>query len=292
MKKKDKIIILKAKVIELERELKSAQRTCAKQDNEIDMLKETIRCHVENNQIVAQVLMDKNKSERESKYDDAIDSLDRAFKYGISKLLEENKENFLKSDVSSLTEKYNPTSSKALFDSYHKSGLHTPIEPRTTLKDNGHIPNPKEWDNHPIESTQKGVVINLYGQFVSQFDFGQVNYTDDLKEAIIFNNLEEFTSVWNIEPDKFRFIQVEESPFKKYEHSDPIESTQELFEGNGVIKTRDSLYFKKVDDKGFCCYTKDIEEAALFNSFEHFREQTKKPYWEAHPDNFTFIPLK
>jgi hypothetical protein len=66
MKKKDKIIILKAKVIELKEQLKKAERTCAKQDNEIDMLKETIRCHVENNQIVAQVLMDKNKAERES----------------------------------------------------------------------------------------------------------------------------------------------------------------------------------------------------------------------------------
>jgi hypothetical protein len=186
MKKKDKIIILKAKVIKLKEQLKKAERTCAKQDNEIDMLKETIRCHVENNQIVAQVLMDKNKSERESKYDDAIDSLDRAFKYGISKLLEENKENFLKSDVSSLTEKYKPTSSKALFESYHKSGLHTPIEPRTTLKDNGHIPNPIESTKELFEG--KGYVYIDYPNnkklYISHF-----GYTDEKIKAKIFNSL-------------------------------------------------------------------------------------------------------
>jgi len=39
MNKKDKIIILKARIIELERELKKAEKTCAKQDNEIYDLK-------------------------------------------------------------------------------------------------------------------------------------------------------------------------------------------------------------------------------------------------------------
>jgi hypothetical protein len=83
MKKSEQIIILKAKVIKLKEQLKKARLELADRDN----AKPTL-----------------------SQYDDAIDSLDRAFKYGISKLLEENKENFLKSDVSSLTEKYKPTS--------------------------------------------------------------------------------------------------------------------------------------------------------------------------------------
>jgi hypothetical protein len=42
MNKKDKIIILKAKVVKLKEKLKKAERTCAKQDNEIDRLKKEI----------------------------------------------------------------------------------------------------------------------------------------------------------------------------------------------------------------------------------------------------------
>jgi hypothetical protein len=221
MKKKDKIIILKAKVIELERELKSAQRTCAKQDNEIDMLKETIRCHVENNQIVAQVLMDKNKSERESKYDDAIDSLDRAFKYGISKLLEENKENFLKSDVSSLTEKYNPSK--------------------------------------PIESTKelfegKGYVYIDYPNnkklYISHF-----GYTDEKIKAKIFNSFDEFEKLKHPDNDNnFHFEPIE----KEQENYEIIIKAEKSFfnrvtKGKTYNATIRDVYYRFIGDDGLPC---------------------------------------
>lgn len=81
MKNKDKIIILKAKIIKLKEQLKEARLELADRDNE---------------------------KPTPSQYDDAIDSLDRAFKLGMFKLFEDNKDNFLKLEVSSLTEKYKP----------------------------------------------------------------------------------------------------------------------------------------------------------------------------------------
>jgi hypothetical protein len=188
MNKKDKIIILKARIIELERELKKAERTCAKQDNEIDMLKETIRSHVENNQIVAQVLMDKNKAERESKYDDAIDSLDIALKYGISKLLEENKENFLKLEVSSLTEKYKP------------------IEPKQRFEN----------ESTPIESTKelfegKGYVFRIFPFNIKGYADGIENdgiktFTEQRDKAKPYRNLNEFFEDYQVTVNKDEYF--------------------------------------------------------------------------------------
>ena len=101
MKNKDKITLLKAKVIKLKEQLKSAQKTCAKQDNE-------------NYELKCQLGYINN-----SEFKDAIDNLATFGKQNIGQYFEEMKKAFEKLEVSSLTEKYKPNpieSTQELFE--------------------------------------------------------------------------------------------------------------------------------------------------------------------------------
>lgn len=77
----------------------------------------------------------------------------------------------------------------------------------------------------------------------------------------------------------------------KDKQSQPIESTEDLFKGKGYIKSlRTNKYFKRIKESTECEYTRNIKEAALFNSFEDFREKTRQVDWVTEKQYFEFIP--